>query len=133
MLRCSICDIRLGLRELIRRRARFCSECFDYERLARWAAENPDQADYDEMSHQAYECASFGDWDGADVLYIRMRAAKSRMAGNAEGALLDERMADAKENALRRYHKERRARSPQLDADMIVESAIRRPRPRPDA
>ena len=100
----------------------------DAERWARWADANPDEADYEEMSHQAHECASSGDWDGADVRYIRMRAAESRMAGDAAAALLHERMADARENARRQYRKELRARSPQRDADMIVESAFRRPR-----
>lgn len=103
------------------------------ERWARWAAANPDEVDYEEMSHQAHECASSGDWDGADVLYIRMRAARSRMAGNATVARFDERMADARENARHRYRKECRARSPQLDADLLVESAMRWRRPRLDA
>ena len=108
-------------------------EAGDAERWARWAATNPDEADYEEMSYQAHDCALSGDWDGADVRYIRMRAAESRMAGNVEVALFHTRMADARENALRQYHKECRARSPQLDADMIVESALRRRGPRLDA
>lgn len=108
-------------------------ELGDAERWARWADANPGEADYEEMSYQAHECASSGDWDGADVRYIRMRAARSRMAGNDTVARFDERMADARENALRRYRKECRARSPQLDADLLVESALWRRGPRLDA